>query len=116
MLKVKILKNKRFYGVIILARKKLKKEKGLLMQELQLPKKFKQRDITLDILKWIAISLVIMGHNIENSYSIVKGIALYRYDILYKIIYSFHMPLFWLISGYLFYFTSNKYSAKDICI
>ena len=51
----------------------------------------------LDSMKAILIMLVILGHaiqfNIEN----------YQYNWAFRIIYSFHMPLFLAISGYLTY-------------
>lgn len=44
----------------------------------------------IDVLKGIGIILVVLGHNLDKSM------------LLFKIIYSFHMPLFFLISGFLF--------------
>ena len=35
-------------------------------------------------------------------------------DSVYRFIYSFHMPLLMLISGYLFYFSSNKRNLNDL--
>ena len=49
-----------------------------------------------DILKGIAIILVVFGHSNALSESVFTGI------------YSFHMPLFMIISGYFFYFTIQK--------
>lgn len=49
----------------------------------------KKREKWLDILKGIAILLIIIGHTPIN-------------DTLYKFIWSFHVPLFFLISGYTF--------------
>ena len=54
----------------------------------------KERVLYLDNLKGFAILLVILGHAIQ--YCERPG----SYDVLYKIIYSFHMPLFMTISGY----------------
>lgn len=48
------------------------------------------RDITLDILKGIGIILVIIGH------------VGHGYGQLVPIIYTFHMPLFFIASGYFF--------------
>lgn len=50
----------------------------------------------LDYLKAFAIFTVILGHSIQNF----KGSALM--GSLYNFIYSFHMPLFMIISGYFF--------------
>ncbi len=71
----------------------------------------------LDIAKGIAIILVVIGHAIQfGSGSSYYASELYLDDLLYKIIYSFHMPFFMLISGYLYYFSVKKHSAKDIII
>lgn len=45
-----------------------------------------KRDITIDIMKGIGIFLVVLGHVLEQ-------------DLTNKFIYSFHMPLFFFISG-----------------
>ena len=57
----------------------------------------------IDCLRAIAIILVVVGHAIQFG----SGMHCYIYsdffeNIIFKIIYSFHMPLFMLISGYLF--------------
>lgn len=49
----------------------------------------KQRDISIDILKGIGIILVVLGHS---------GCP----DLVRQYIYTFHMPLFFLASGYFF--------------
>ena len=47
----------------------------------------KTRNITIDIMRGITITLMIIGHLIPYaSYS-------------FNIIYSFHMPIFFLLSG-----------------
>lgn len=63
----------------------------------------KQRLYYLDALKGILIILVILGHSIQ--YMIMD----YQYDVLFRVIYSFHMPLFFLISGFLTY--KGRYDA-----
>lgn len=55
------------------------------------------RDVTIDMLKSIAIILVVLGHVIQIIYSPES----YDRNWIFKIIYSFHMPLFIFISGYL---------------
>lgn len=57
----------------------------------------KQRLLYLDNLKGFLIILVILGHCIEY------GTESFDENTLFKIIYSFHMPLFFMISGYLSY-------------
>lgn len=55
------------------------------------------RDLSFDYIKGVLIFLVILGHAIIY----INGVDCY-YDPLWKIIHSFHMPLFVLISGYFF--------------
>lgn len=59
-----------------------------------------------------AILLVLWGHCLQgcnaDSFNIFQ-------NWMFKIIYSFHMPLFMLISGYLFWNSRNK-TLKDIVI
>ena len=73
----------------------------------------KKRNEFLDIIKGITIFLVILGHCIENGVGI-KFIEkkIFLNDFVYKFIYSFHMPLFALISGYFLYFSIEKYNMK----
>ena len=53
----------------------------------------KNRDLFLDIAKGLAIILVVVGH-------VVQGSATNFDDLLwFKVIYSFHMPLFVFLSG-----------------
>lgn len=54
----------------------------------------------LDNLKGFAILLVVLGHCVQST---VTG---YDDNPIFKVIYSFHMPLFFMISGYVSY----KYS------
>jgi fucose 4-O-acetylase-like acetyltransferase len=51
------------------------------------------RDDLLDITKGIGIMLVILGHIIQGNY------INFDQNIFFRIIYSFHMPLFFFISG-----------------
>ena len=73
------------------------------------------RNKELDILKSIAIILVVLGHCIQygsgNQYLEEES---FLNNILFKIIYSFHMPLFMLISGYLFYSSAQKYTTREL--
>lgn len=55
----------------------------------------------LDVMKGILIILVILGHSIQDT------ISDYQNNFLFRFIYSFHMPLFFAISGYLTF--KNKY-------
>ena len=74
----------------------------------------KKRDVSLDIAKGILIFLVVWGHSIQFGLGYEYGDAgKYWHDYVYRAIYTFHMPLFMAISGYLFYY-SNKKSFKDV--
>ena len=55
----------------------------------------KNRNIVFDLLKLFAIFLVLWGHVIQQ-FTILPGVE----NKTYQIIYSFHMPLFMMISGY----------------
>ena len=50
----------------------------------------------LDSLKAILILLVVLGHAVQFN-----DTEHYANSILFRFIYSFHMPLFFFISGYL---------------
>ena len=67
----------------------------------------------INILKGLAIFLMLWGHCIQVC--IPAGFDFFE-NPLFKIIYSFHMPLFMLISGYLFYFSFEKRSTKELLI
>ncbi|MCU6184377.1 acyltransferase family protein [Citrobacter cronae] len=72
-----------------------------------------KRNQGIDLLKGIAIILVVWGHSIQ--YLKKDGISFFD-NYLFITIYSFHMPLFMMISGYLFYYSLSKYSTTDIII
>lgn len=61
------------------------------------------RDMNLDAIKGFLIVLVVLGHCIQYIYSPKQ----YDNNTVFRIIYSFHMPLFMFISGYLA-FRPNK--------
>ena len=72
----------------------------------------KRRNEFIDFLRGGAILLVLWGHCLQgcnaDSFNIFQ-------NWMFRIIYSFHMPLFMLISGYLFWNSRNK-TLKDIII
>lgn len=75
-----------------------------------------KRNLFIDLTKAIAIILVVLGHSIQYcSGTNYLNEHLFFDNILFKAIYSFHMPLFMLISGYLFASGINK-GAKEIII
>ena len=57
------------------------------------------RDSSFDIMKGIAILLVVLGHSVPDQAS-VNGIASYPLYLMRTIIYSFHMPVFFFVSCY----------------
>lgn len=63
------------------------------------------RNISLDILKGIAIFCVVWGHFIQQG---TLSAINFQENPVFQLIYSFHMPLFMLISGYLMYQSINK--------
>lgn len=64
-----------------------------------------KRNDFLDFIRGILIILVVWGHAIQY-FMLDKG-SFYD-DPVYKIIYSFHMPLFMVISGYVFYWSVSR--------
>lgn len=62
------------------------------------------REKHIDIIKGIAIFLVLWGHCIQS----IAGDEGFFSNWVIRIIYSFHMPLFMVMSGYLFQRTSQK--------
>ncbi len=61
-----------------------------------------ERALLPDLLRGFAIVLVVLGHCIqEGSGEAYRAGQQYFDDRLYQFIYSFHMPLFMMISGYL---------------
>ena len=72
----------------------------------------KERELLPDLLRGFAIVLVVLGHCIQNgSGADYRSEALYFSDRFYQFIYSFHMPLFMMISGYLSWGSFQK--AKE---
>ena len=60
-------------------------------------------------MKGVTIFLVVFGHCIQyGNKPEFFGEATFFDDIIFRIIYSFHMPLFALVSGYLFYSSSRE--------
>ncbi|MBQ8634118.1 MAG: acyltransferase family protein [Lachnospiraceae bacterium] len=76
-----------------------------------------KRDAYFDFIKGILILLVLLGHAIQYGSGmqyLEEGI--YWENIIMKGIYSFHMPLFILISGYFLYFSFSKHGIVKTSI
>ena len=65
----------------------------------------KERQHWLDVVKGIAILFVVMGH-VGSTYG--GELASRSFNVFHDFIYSFHMPLFMFISGYLFVSSLEK--------
>ncbi len=65
----------------------------------------------LNLAKGLAVFLMLWGHCIQ--YCIPNNMDFFE-NAGFKIIYSFHMPFFMIISGYLFYFSFQKRELKQL--
>ena len=61
---------------------------------------------SIDVARTIGIFLVVLGHDFPDA-SLQGGIQNSVWRVVFNIIYSFHMPLFIFLSG----FVSGKFSA-----
>lgn len=67
------------------------------------------RIIALDIAKAICIILVVMGHYVpDNSPA--------WYVLVHDVIYTFHMPLFMFVSGYVYIATKKRSTYGDFLL
>lgn len=74
------------------------------------------RDKRIDVIKGVTSFLVVIGHNIQTLKGIDYAAGDFYSNPVYSFIYTFHMPLFMLVSGYLFYNSTNKYSTKELVV
>lgn len=74
-------------------------------------KKERPRIAWIDIAKGIAILLVVIGHCIPDAAS-STGISVPAYRWLHHVIYSFHMPLFFFLAGYMIVRQNILHSGK----
>lgn len=70
----------------------------------------KQRILSVDFVKFISIFLVVWCHVIEG----IDTDGFWQNSV-HHVIYSFHMPLFMLLSGYFSYSSLNK-NWKEIFV
>ena len=68
------------------------------------------RNIYIDIVKSFAIIMVVLGHSLQFTLLECERFS----NTLFVMIYSMHMPLFVAISGYLFFYQTQKYSGKEL--
>lgn len=71
----------------------------------------------IDVMKGIAITLVVLGHVLACFYDdFLNRIETMPYNavVLWKYIYSFHMPLFMFVSGFVVFNPHKKYSIDQI--
>lgn len=61
------------------------------------------RDIAVDALRGLSILLVVLGHAIANAENLLVAPAYNLELYASKFLYTFHMPLFFLISGYVLF-------------
>ncbi len=77
----------------------------------------KQRDTTIDIMRGILIILVILGHAIDNmTHGPFKSVAPNSFSIVHDVIYSFHMPAFFILSGMFIHSWAKKPWKEAIII
>ena len=72
--------------------------------------KMLERDCSFDFVRGVLIYLVVFGHVIVVSGQITSDAVGIGKDIVFSLIYSFHMPLFVFISGYFATHTLKKQS------
>lgn len=76
--------------------------------------KVQDRSAYLDFVKGIAIILVELGHCVQwGSGAEFRNSGLFYEDGLFRFIYSFHMPLFMLVSGYVFYWSFGRRAFRE---
>jgi fucose 4-O-acetylase-like acetyltransferase len=73
----------------------------------------KSRNYKIDFLKGVAIFLVVWGHCIQH---LNNGEIDFFSDPFFIIIYSFHMPLFMMICGWVFFYSFPRKNLKEIII
>ncbi len=71
----------------------------------------KQKSDFVNLLRGVAIFLMLWGHCIQYC---CGGQFDFFENEAFKVIYSFHMPLFMVISGYLFHFSAQKRELVEL--
>lgn len=74
-----------------------------------------KRNKYIDLFRGVCISLVVLGHCIQYGMGTeYSENGLYYSNTIFKIIYSFHMPAFMLISGFLFAYSTRRKTFTDL--
>lgn len=74
-----------------------------------------ERNKATDAVKGAACILVIIGHCIQFGFGLeYYSSGEYWNNILFKIIYTFHMPLFAMVSGYFSFYSVSKYTTGKL--
>lgn len=71
------------------------------------------RDDYFDIVRGVAVFLMLWGHSIQYTSC---GAFDFFENKVFQFIYSFHMPLFMLLAGYFFYFSTKKRSIRSVLL
>ena len=82
-----------------------------MLQSLNASLNSEGRRTYINLVRGAAIFLMLWGHCVQ--YCAGKQFDFYE-NAAFKFIYSFHMPLFMLISGYLFFFSASKRSLPEL--
>lgn len=76
-----------------------------------LPNRHKERNQYVDVVRGLAILIVMLGHTIFYD-----AIIEYENNLLFKIVFSLQMPLFMLISGYVTVYTKPINSFRALMV
>lgn len=71
-----------------------------------------QKNPTIDVLKGLAIALVVYGHFLQRT-MLMTGDNFFSHPVFITI-YAFHMPLFFFLSGYLVAYSLRRKSVSDV--
>jgi fucose 4-O-acetylase-like acetyltransferase len=69
------------------------------------------KNLTISVVRGIAIFLVVCGHVIQRT-MLPHGEDFFL-NPLFKLIYTFHMPVFFFVSGYVMAFSLNRRSIEE---
>jgi len=70
----------------------------------------RKRELWVDAVRGFTIYLVVLGHCIQYATPLDYD---FKGNLIFRLIYGFHMPLFMIISGYLFWYSLQRYHLWD---